>query len=236
MIPQALKFIVDSFLDFIFVYECEICHRHLDDKKMIICKDCFWKIDRTNPIDLERIFTARFGNQNFFISKAFSGFYFKEESIIQTLIHELKYQNKRSLGIFLGEVIGHLIKDALDFSTADILAPVPLHKIRLRERGYNQSQLIAKGVGRVIEIKVIEDLLVRARNTETQTKLNFEERKENVKDAFFVNGKYKNLVLGKRIIIVDDVITTGSTVNECAKALVQAGASEVLALSVAIAS
>lgn len=202
---------------------------------MIICTDCFQKIERTNPIDLERSFSAKFGNTSF-ISKAFSVFHFKEESIIQTLIHELKYQNKRSIGIFLGEVVGQLIKNDSDFSTADVLVPVPLHKIRLRERGYNQSELIAKGVSNATGIKVIGDLLIRTRNTETQTKLNFEERKENVKDAFFVNRKYKNFVIDKKVIVVDDVITTGSTINECAKALAMAGASEVLALSVAIAS
>ncbi len=202
---------------------------------MIICADCFQKIERANPIDLERGFSTKFGNPNF-INKAFSCFHFKEESIIQILIHELKYQNKRSIGVFLGEITGQLIKNDPDFSTADVLVPVPLHKIRLRERGYNQSELIAKGVSNVTGIKVIGDLLVRARNTETQTKLNFEERKENVKDAFFVNRKYKNFVVDKKVIIVDDVITTGSTINECAKALAQAGVSKVFALSVAIAS
>ncbi len=235
MLPRAVKFIVDLFLDFVFIHECEICHQHLDDKRIIICRDCFQKIERANPIDLERSFTIKFGNPNF-INKAFSCFHFKEESIIQTLIHELKYQNKRSIGILLGEVIGQLIKNDPDFSAADILVPVPLHKIRLRERGYNQSELIAKGVSNATGIKVIKNLLVRTRNTETQTKLNLEERKENVKDAFFVNGKYKSFVIDKKVIIVDDVITTGSTINECAKALAQAGASKVFALSVAIAS
>jgi ComF family protein len=202
---------------------------------MIICTNCFQKIERTTPIDLERSFSAKFENTTF-ISKAFSGFHFKEESIIQTLIHELKYQNKRSIGVFLGEVIGQSIKNDPDFSTADVLVPVPLHKIRLRERGYNQSELIAKGVSNATGIKVIGDLLIRTRNTETQTKLNFEERKENVKDAFFINVKYKNFIIDKKAIIVDDVITTGSTINECAKVLAIAGASKVFALSVAIAS
>ncbi len=202
---------------------------------MIICANCFQKIERTDPIDLERSFSAKFENASF-INKAFSGFHFKEESIIQTLIHELKYQNKRSIGVFLGEVIGQLIKNDSDFLTADVLVPVPLHKIRLRERGYNQSELIAKGVSNATGIKVVGNLLVRARNTETQTKLDFEKRKENVKDAFFVSGKYKNFVIGKKVIIVDDVITTGSTINECAKALAMAGASKVFALSIAIAS
>ncbi|CUS77163.1 Phosphoribosyl transferase domain [Candidatus Kryptonium thompsonii] len=79
-------------------------------------------------------------------------------------------------------------------------------------------------------------MLIRKKNTQTQTKLNFEQRLENVKDAFVLNEKYKDFVVGKRFAIVDDVITTGSTLNECAKELIRSGASQVLALSVAVAS
>jgi len=231
---QALKFFFDSLLDFIFIYECEICHRHLDDRRITVCFDCLHKIERASAIDLEKIFAEKFENGGF-INKAFSCFHFKDESIIQTLIHDLKYRNKRSIGFLLGEITGNSIKNDLDFTTADALIPVPLHKIRLRERGYNQSELIAKGISKVTGVKVISDLLVRGRNTQTQTKLNFAERRENVKDAFYVRGKYKNFVFGKTFIIVDDVITTGSTINECGKTLIQSGASKVLAVSVAVA-
>ncbi|MCX7761723.1 MAG: ComF family protein [Candidatus Kryptonium sp.] len=182
-----------------------------------------------------QIFASRFESYGY-ISKAFACFHFKEESAIQILIHELKYQNKSSIGLLLGEIVGNAIKDDPNFSTADALVPVPLHKIRLRERGYNQSELISKGISKVIKVNVEKDLLIRARNTETQTKLNLDQRKENVKDAFVVNDKHKNFVNGKKFVIVDDVITTGATINECAKALVSSGASKVFAVSVAVAS
>lgn len=183
---------------------------------------------------MEEKLKAKFGDSKY-ISKAFSYFHFKEESIIQVLIHELKYQNKKSIGVFLGELVGKHIKNDPDFILADALVPVPLHKIRLRERGYNQSEMISKGISRITGIKVIGDLLIRVRNTETQTKLNFEQRIENVKEAFKLREKYKDFVVGKRFIIVDDVITTGSTINECAKTLIDSGASKVLVLSVAVA-
>ncbi len=231
---KAVNFVLNSFLDFIFIYECEICHQHLENRKTIICSDCLGKIERVEAIDMRKSFESKFGADGF-ISKAFSCFYFKDEGIIQTLIHELKYQNKRSIGILLGEIVGNSIKNDDDFLSADALIPVPLHKIRLRERGYNQSELIAKGISKVIGVKVIDNILLRIRNTQTQTKLNFEERKENVKDAFSVRERDKKFVQGRKFIIVDDVITTGSTVNECAKALIRSGASRVLALSVAIA-
>lgn len=184
---------------------------------------------------MKQSFNLKFGNHGY-ITKAFSCFHFKEESIVQMLIHELKYQNKRTIGILLGEIVGNAVKHDADFTSVDALLPVPLHKIRLRERGYNQSELIAKGINRVIGVKVINDMLIRKRNTQTQTKLNLEQRTENVKDAFVINEKYKNFVVGKKFVIVDDVITTGSTVNECAKELIRSGASQVLALSVAVAS
>ncbi|CUS96850.1 ComF family protein [Candidatus Kryptobacter tengchongensis] len=235
MLLSTIKFFLDSILDFIFIYECEICHRHLEDKRMIICSECIHKIERVEPVDIERTFTTKFRSDGY-ISKAFACFYFKDESIIQTLIHELKYQNKPSIGILLGEIVGNSVKNDPDFISSDALIPVPLHKIRLRERGYNQSELISKGINRVTGINLINDLLIRVRNTQTQTKLNLEQRKENVKDAFKVKDKYKNFVPWRKFIVVDDVITTGSTVNQCAKALVDAGASRVLALSIAIAN
>lgn len=232
---SILEFLLDSILDFIFIYECEICHRHLEDKKAIICYDCLHKIEKVEPIKMNETFNLKFGEHGY-ITKAFSCFHFKEENIIQTLIHELKYRNKKSIGILLGEIVGNAIKYDNDFTSADALIPVPLHKIRLRERGYNQSELIAQGISKTTGIRVINDMLIRRKNTQTQTKLNFEQRKENVKDAFMINKKYKSFIVGKKFIIVDDVITTGSTITECAKELINSSASQVLALSVAVAS
>ncbi|MFN3135810.1 MAG: ComF family protein [Candidatus Kryptonium sp.] len=232
---MMLKLLFDSILDFIFIYECEICHRHLENKKTIICLDCLHKIEKVEPIDMKQSFNLKFGNHGY-ITKAFSCFHFKEESIVQMLIHELKYQNKRTIGILLGEIVGNAIKYDPDFTSADALIPVPLHKIRLRERGYNQSELIAQGISKITGIRVINDMLIRRKNTQTQTKLNLEQRKENVKDAFMINKKYKSFIVGKKFIIVDDVITTGSTITECAKELISSGASQALVLSVAVAS
>jgi len=233
MIVRGFKLLIRSFMDFIFISECEICGKYLEDSRVIVCKECLSKIERVDRFDIERKFEEKFAGG--FISKAFSCFHFEENTIVQKLIHEMKYNNKRSIGKILGEILGSSIRDEHDFITADALLPVPLHKIRKRERGYNQSELIALGVSKVIGVKVIDDLLVRVRNTQTQTKLNLHERKENVKDAFKVKSKYKDFVVGKKFIVVDDVITTGSTVIECAKVLKQNGAEKIYALSVAVA-
>ncbi len=233
MVAQSFKFLIRSFLDFVFISNCELCGKYLEDSRLMICKECFGRIERVNRFDIEKKFEERFDYG--FINKAFSCFHFEENTIIQKLIHELKYNNKRSIGKILGEILGSSIKDEHDFITADAILPVPLHKLRMRERGYNQSELIANGVSKVIGVKVISDLLVRVKNTQTQTKLNFYERRENVKDAFKVKNKYNSYIVGRKFIIVDDVITTGSTIVECAKVLKQKGAEKVYAISVAVA-
>ncbi|MFN7088483.1 MAG: hypothetical protein ACK4NX_01500 [Candidatus Paceibacteria bacterium] len=182
---------------------------------------------------MKQSFDLKFGNHGY-ITKAFSCFHFKEEGVVQMLIHELKYQNKKTIGILLGEIVGNAIKHDIDFTSTDALLPVPLHKIRLRERGYNQSELIAKGISKVTGVKVINDMLIRKRNTQTQTKLNFEQRLENVKDAFVLNEKYKNFVVGKRFAIVDDVITTGGTKIEALAKLSAAAKVNISGLVVAV--
>ncbi|MFC1502203.1 ComF family protein [bacterium] len=112
-----------------------------------------------------------------------------------------------------------------------ILIPVPLHKLRYRERGFNQSEIICRSIGSTVSIPVETDILVRTRNTFTQTKLEAEERIRNVNEAFRVRDP--NSVQSRTVILVDDVVTTGSTMNSCAKCLKNAGAEKVIGLALA---
>ncbi len=117
----------------------------------------------------------------------------------------------------------------------DFAVPVPLHKSRLRERTYNQSSYICRGIGEALNIQPIEKCLKRTRYTRTQTKLSIDEREENVRNAFELNQKFSGLIRGKNIILVDDVITTGSTILECARVLKNIGCGEITICSVALA-
>jgi len=119
-------------------------------------------------------------------------------------------------------------------SMADAVAPVPLHPARRRERGYNQSELIAGHVGRVLGLVHLPDLLMRVRQTQTQTSFDADGRMRNVRDAFRL-GEAAHAVDGKRVLLIDDVITTGATIKECARTLKAGGASKVYAASAAIA-
>ncbi len=118
-------------------------------------------------------------------------------------------------------------------SAADVIVPVPLHRWRLLRRRYNQSALIGKAVAKSAGVEFCPDALVRTRATETQGHLNANERKKNVRSAFEAHPKRLSVIAGKRVVLVDDVYTTGATVSECAKALAKAGAADVSVLTLA---
>jgi ComF family protein len=149
---------------------------------------------------------------------------------IRHLIHLLKYRGKTKVGIWLGEMIGHQLNKYFAPDSEWIIVPIPLHAARKRERGYNQSALIATSMGKVLHLYVHEHLVKRLRNTPTQTQLHLIERQENVWNAFRV--VQPDLVTGKKILLLDDVVTTGATVMSCAQMLLQIGATEVVGVAI----
>ena len=152
----------------------------------------------------------------------------------QALVHHFKYKGKISLGKRLGYRLAEELKGQ-NLSDFTYLIPVPLHKVRKRERRFNQSEILGEALAQKLTLRLPQNILIRIKNTKDQTKLSIEERKENVAGAFQVQDKQK-ILHGKKIILVDDVITTGATLNECARVLKQAGAKEILAVTIAKAS
>jgi len=143
----------------------------------------------------------------------------------------LKYQGFQSLGVELGRRIGEQMRD---WGVAgDILIPIPLHKIKFRERGYNQAEMIARGISEVTGIQLRVDIVGRRKHTQTQTQLNLDERTENMEEAFEID--HGELVENRVCLIVDDVITTGATISSCSAELLKAGATRVVAASAALA-
>ncbi len=163
-----------------------------------------------------------------------SCFLFEKNKRIQDIIHGLKYEQRTSFGFELGKRLGEKLKHETNFSSADFLIPIPLHKLKLRERGYNQSDYVAKGISSVTNIPVASKFLSRNKYTQSQTHLNFEQRQENVKDVFVVKEKFRNEIQNKSIILVDDVITTGATIFSAATSLRNAGVKNVFAVSAAL--
>jgi ComF family protein len=145
----------------------------------------------------------------------------------------MKYEGFEKLGIRLGRELGRAVQSA--GIQADCLIPIPLHKRKFRERGYNQAELIARGVSEVTGIPVRTDIVRRWRFTETQTKLDLEQRKKNMEDAFELMPGAASFVNGTTLLIIDDVVTTGATIISCARELVDAGASGIITGSLALA-
>ena len=143
-------------------------------------------------------------------------------------IHKLKYHHFRALAPSLAELLsGYLESRPL---VVDVLVPVPIHPRRLRQRGYNQAALLVRELGRMIDMPVVEDSLYRVKNTSSQTKAGVEVRRRNALDAFACRDRQLE---GTRVLVVDDVCTTGATLDACAIALKRAGASSVWGLALA---
>ena len=163
-------------------------------------------------------------------------FWFEKEGSFQSLIHQLKYEQMTGLGIDLGKRLGLRILASLDEKGFAGLVPVPLHKAKLRERGYNQAEFISKGISSVTGLSVIPSILRRTKYTQSQTAMNPAERKANVHGAFAIRQQSLPAVRGKSYLLVDDVITTGATVAACASVLTEAGAADIIACAAALAT
>lgn len=226
------KYFANNLFDFILPRFCCSCKTKLSVNQDTMCVDCLSKIQRSNSSRLQREFERKFFN-NKIISEFYSPFVFEKDKELQHAIHALKYDKKFPVGIFLGKVLAAEIKSSKTNWKFDLIIPIPLHQLKKAERGYNQAYYIAKGVGKIFKVKVSDRIVKRIKYTESQTTMNLNEREENISGAFKV--KWNTQVRGKNILLLDDVITTGATISECGKILLEAGASKVYAASIAIA-
>jgi ComF family protein len=227
---DSLQRFLDSILDFVYPPLCVVCCRLLDNGKVYVCPECWDSIKKVNdhlPLYLETrnklVVTEA-------VDELVSLFVFEKEGTFQKVVHSLKYLGVQALGLELGRQLGALLNEKGVRAAA--LVPIPLHKRKLRERGYNQSELIARGVSEVTSIPLRSDMVRRKKFTQTQTTLSLEERKDNMEEAFVCGSSE---VRGKTIILVDDIITTGSTIQSCADGLKKAGALRIIAISAALA-
>ncbi len=221
-------------LQFIYPQTCLACEKILGDADQRICFECLSSIRRLSiddPLYREKRsqLTSR-GN----ISGLASVFHFEKDGTLQHLVHHLKYNEKTDVGVELGKMLGEMLITMLGTVSFNGIAPVPLHPLKKRERGFNQSEFVCKGVRAVTGVRVMPSILRRVRHTRTQTKLNTLERMENVSDAFELNPRYASVVPQSTFLIVDDIITTGATTNECARVLMECGAKKVFAASIGV--
>lgn len=214
-------------LDFIYPAYCLACRTKLSNNELLLCSPCWNALPRI-PGELDISVMTRAIDGPIFFSKALSVWEFNP--IVQQVIHHLKYQNFQRLA----PILGHFMADkltGLSLPQDTLLVPIPLHQTRHRERGYNQSALLCHAIAQKTGFSISEGIVRRIRYTHTQTRLNAAERRENVADAFRV---FSPAALQERLVIlVDDVITTGATMNACARELLANGARDVFLLSAA---
>lgn len=159
--------------------------------------------------------------------------YFTNEGLLQHLLHGLKYKNRKETGRWLGKQFALDLSQTNWIKGVDGIIPVPLHHKKEAQRGYNQSLLIAEGLSNVLHIPILDKALVRNRHTESQTKKTRAERMQNMQDAFAI--KQANVLINKHLLLLDDVLTTGATLESCAITLLKMPGTKVSIATIGIA-
>ncbi len=202
---------------------CQTCFSKIPFITTAVCKRC----GTPTPVDAPLLCRQCKNNPLQYIDGIRVASYF-EDNPIRSAIHALKYRNHRAFTAVLGEILTNTYQQYC--LAADVIVPVPLHKSRLRERGYNQSRLLAGQLGNLLGLPINTVTLQRIRKTESQMALGADERHKNVADAFACSDKQ---LQNQKILVVDDVCTTGSTLDFCAAALKESGATSVWGLTLA---
>ncbi len=227
--------IVQPLKDFLFPPLCLACRDRLSSADRYLCAHCSQSLLRVGESDVTMaVLKDRFACSDV-ISSFLPLFYFEEDGVLQHVIHALKYEEMTALGVMFGETIGAALLEHPDYADVDLIVPVPLHAQKERERGYNQSACICTGIARVMNLPLAEHIVRRPKNTRSQTKLSASARLENVKDAFEADAASAGTIRDKKILLVDDVITTGATIQSCAQVLRSAGATEIVCASIGVA-
>lgn len=222
-----------SLVNLFFPKVCLTCQLLLIDNEEHLCTDCRHKLPLTNY----------HLNGDYFISKLFYGrakietgtalFHFEKKGITQQLMHQLKYKEQQQVSAFLGSWLGTELSNCDAFSNIDIVIPVPLHKKKLRSRGYNQVSKFGKEIATALKADYIEDVLIKITNTSSQVTKNRFSRWTGKNDSFALNNLKE--IAGKHILLVDDIITTGATLEACIQELNKAENLKISIATMAIA-
>lgn len=215
-----------------FPKHCCACGRALLKKENHICLPCISSLPYTNTHlekdnAVERIFWGRLK-----LEQAFSMLYFQKKGKVQNLMHELKYNGKKELGIVLGDLYGSHLLNHSEFKHIDLIIPVPIHSKKKLLRGYNQSDFIAQGLSERLKIPTTPTSVEKRIHTESQTNKNRFERWENVDSTFKVIEKES--IMNKHILLVDDVLTTGSTLEACGKEILNLSGTKLSIATIAV--
>ena len=231
--PDFLSEIFQGFAGLFWPNVCACCSTGLTYGEQYICSHCLYKLPTThfhneadNPV--AQIFWGRAT-----VEHATACYFFRKGNSIQKLIHQVKYKGQKEMGTLLGREMGKYLRDS-SFANIDLIAPVPLHPQKLRKRGYNQSEWIARGVAEVLDKPIDMQNLVRHFFSTSQTRKKRFDRWENVDSGFGLTNT--ETFAGQHVLLIDDVITTGATLEACIHAILSAPESKASVAALAFAS
>lgn len=215
----TLKEIKDSVLHLLFPHICTGCGSDILHEKSVLCMRCIDAMPETNfelhpDNPVEKIFWGRLP-----LAGATAQFYFTKESLMQHLMHQFKYKGNKELGMQLGKIMGVQIKKSARFE-ADALVPLPLFAAKEKRRGYNQAAILCEGMAEAMNLPVLDKIISRPRHTETQTKKGRIERWKNMEGKFILSDA--DAIKNMHLLLVDDVVTTGATLEACGNELLKA--------------
>ena len=210
---KVLNGYLSDFIALLFPELCPACNACLVANEQVICSDCRYNLPYTNfHSQLDNIVAQQFyGKIN--VEAAYALYYFNKGGNVQNLLHHFKYKGMQQIGNVLGNIAGSQLVQSEIFASADLIIPVPLHKDRQKKRGYNQSACFANGLAQKLKAKVELDNLVRVVATDTQTHKSRFARFENMQEVFKVIKPER--LTGMHVLLVDDIVTTGSTLEAC---------------------
>ncbi len=228
---SSIKLYTHHFLHLFFPHTCIACGSDNLNSSDVLCLQCLHKLPETNFFSqpnnpVEKTFYGRLN-----IHAAAAGYYFTKDALIQHLMVELKYKKNKKAGYFLGRMIGLMMQQSNRFNTIDFLVPLPLNPKKEVQRGYNQSTIICDGIASVIHKPILTKTVIRTHFTATQTKQNRIHRWQNMENAFAITNT--NVLEGKHILLVDDVVTTGATLEACGNAILAIGNTQLSIATVA---
>ncbi|MEO1516086.1 MAG: ComF family protein [Bacteroidota bacterium] len=226
--------IFDDFASLFYPRLCLACRKNLPYNQECICVHCQYHLPKTHfHLDKENPFTERFWGRLPLVAGA-ALYHFSKGGRTQALIHQLKYQHKTQIGLKLGRLYGQQLVQQPSFQSVDLILPVPLHPRKKRLRGYNQSDFFAQGLSDGMQRPWMNHALVRTEDTSSQTRKSRMDRFRNVENAFAIPDP--NQLKNRHILLVDDVLTTGATLEACAQTILKVEGTRVSMATMAIAS
>lgn len=209
--------LIKKLLKLFFPDVCVVCGEELLENETGICLGCIFKLPRTNNFNKKDNSAEKLMAGRIPFERIATFCVYADGGKLKPLIHHLKYYNRKDIGLLLGKLFGKDLLGSDFLKSVDLIVPVPLHPKKEKERGYNQAEQIAKGISEVVDLPISTDVLIRKVHNPTQTKRTKTERWLNVKGIFSVVNP--DMYESKHILLVDDVLTTGSTVEACGVAL-----------------